>query len=71
MAGIDFGLSLISQIVGPEVAGGLQLMAECDSQPATPFGNPAKAPAEMVAAVRAQVEQMAPALTEFFATKNA
>lgn len=28
------------------------------------------APAEMVAAVQAQVQEMAPGLTEFFATKN-
>lgn len=69
-AGLDFGFTLIAQLVGPELAAGLQLMAEYDPQPPTPFGSPDNAPAEMVAAVRAQVEQMAPALTEFFAAKN-
>jgi cyclohexyl-isocyanide hydratase len=70
-AGIDFGLTLIAQIVGPEVAAGLQLLGEYDPQPPTPFGNPDRAPVEMVAAAQGQVQAMAPALTEFFATKNA
>jgi cyclohexyl-isocyanide hydratase len=69
-AGIDFAFTLISQIVSPEAAAGLQLLGEYDPQPATPFGNPDRAPAEMVAAVQGQVQTMAPALTEFFATKN-
>lgn len=69
-AGIDFAFTLISQIVGSDVAAALQLMGEYDPQPATPFGNPDNAPAEMVAAVQAQFQEMAPALTKFFATKN-
>lgn len=69
-AGIDFAFTLISQTVGPDVAAALQLLGEYDPQPATPFGNPDNAPAEMVAAVQAQVQEMTPALTEFFATKN-
>lgn len=69
-AGIDFAFALISQIISPEVAAGLQLMGEYDPQPATPFGSPDHAPPEMVAAVQQQVQQMAPALSEFFATKN-
>jgi cyclohexyl-isocyanide hydratase len=69
-AGIDFAFALISQIISPEVAAGLQLMGEYDPQPATPFGSPDHAPAEMVAAVQQQVQQMAPALSEFFAMKN-
>jgi cyclohexyl-isocyanide hydratase len=69
-AGIDFGLALIAELAGQETAAGLQLMGQYDPQPPTPYGHPDKAPAEMVAAVRAQTEAMAPALTEFFATKN-
>jgi hypothetical protein len=46
-------------------------MGEYDPQPPTPFGHPDNAPAEMVAAARAQFEQMAPGLTEFLATKRA
>jgi hypothetical protein len=52
-AGLDFAFDL----VGPEVAEGLELMGEYDPQPATPFGSPDRAPAEMVAAVRAQVRR--------------
>lgn len=70
-AGIDFGFALVAQLVGPEAAAGLQLMGEYDPQPATPFGHPDRAPAELVTAVRAQFEAMTPALTEFLAAKNA
>ena len=70
-AGIDFAFALISQILTPEVAAGLQLMGEYDPQPATPFGSPEHAPAEMVAAVQQQFDEMTPALSEFFATKHA
>ena len=69
-ASIDFALALISQLVSPEVAAGLQLMAEYDPQPPTPFGNPETAPPELVAAMQAQAEEWAPGLTEFFATKQ-
>jgi transcriptional regulator GlxA family with amidase domain len=70
-AGIDFALAIVSEVVGGEVAAALQLMGEYDPQPPTPFGNPASAPPELVAAVRAQFEAMSPALTEFFAAKSA
>jgi cyclohexyl-isocyanide hydratase len=69
-ASIDFALELITQLVSPEVAAGLQLMAGYDPQPPTPFGNPKTAPPELVAAVQAQAEEWAPGLTEFFATKQ-
>ena len=70
-ASIDFGFALTAQLASPEVAAGLQLMGEYDPQPPTPFGSPDNAPAELVAAVQAQFEQMTPGLTEFLATKNA
>jgi cyclohexyl-isocyanide hydratase len=70
-AGIDFGFALVSDLAGAELAAVLQLMGEYDPQPPTPFGHPDNAPAEMVAAARAQFEQMAPGLTEFLATKRA
>jgi transcriptional regulator GlxA family with amidase domain len=70
-ASIDFALALVAQLAGPQIAAGLQLMGQYDPQPPTPFGNPDNAPAELVAAVRAQFEAMAPSLTEFLATKNA
>ena len=70
-AGIDFAFTLISQLVGPDVAADLQLLGEYDPQPATPFANPDHAPHEMVAAVQGQVQEMTPALIEFFPTKKA
>jgi cyclohexyl-isocyanide hydratase len=67
---IDFGFALTAQLVGPEVAAALQLMGEYAPQPATPFGSPENAPAELVAAVQAQFDEMTPALTEFLAAKH-
>ena len=68
-AGIDFALTLIGQLVGPETAAGLQLMAEYDPQPPTNFGSPDSAPPELVAMVHQQFDEMAPDLAEFFAVK--
>lgn len=39
-AGIDFALTLIGQLVSPEIAAGIQLMAEYDPQPLTNVGSP-------------------------------
>jgi cyclohexyl-isocyanide hydratase len=68
-AGIDFALTLIAQVVGPEAAAGLQLMAEYAPQPPTNCGSPDAAPPELVAAVRQQLDEMAPGLAEFVAAK--
>jgi cyclohexyl-isocyanide hydratase len=69
-ASIDFALTLITQLVGPDVAAGLQLMAEYDPQPPTPFGNPEMAPPELVAAMQAQTEEMSRGLIEFYAARQ-
>jgi transcriptional regulator GlxA family with amidase domain len=69
-AGIDFGLTLISQLVSPETAAALQLIGEYDPQPPTPCGSPETSPPELVAAVRAMAAEMAPAMGEFFAAKE-
>jgi cyclohexyl-isocyanide hydratase len=68
-AGIDFALTLIGQVAGPETAAGLQLMAEYDPEPPTNLGSPDSAPPELVAAARQQFDKMAPDLVEFFAAK--
>ena len=70
-AGIDFALTLVAQLVSPDLAAALTLMAEYDPEPPLPFGNPANAPAELVAAVRAQFEGMAPDLNELYAARAA
>jgi hypothetical protein len=46
-------------------------MSQYDPQPPTPFGNPDNAPDELVAAVRAQADELSPGLTEFLAAKRA
>jgi len=70
-AGIDFALVIVAQLVSPELAATLQLMGEYDPQPATRFGSPDRAPAEMVAAVEAQFKAMAPGLAELYAGRVA
>jgi cyclohexyl-isocyanide hydratase len=57
-AGIDFGLTLLAELAGEEVAKTVQLGLEYDPQPPFQSGSPEKAGPERTAKVRAQVEQM-------------
>ena len=52
-SGIDMALTLAGRIAGPEVAQAIQLSIEYDPQPPFDAGSPDKAPAEVVARVRA------------------
>ncbi|MFI5829895.1 DJ-1/PfpI family protein [Streptomyces sp. NPDC051578] len=52
-AGIDMGLTLLGRVAGDDVAKTVQLMTEYDPQPPYDAGSPAKAPAELVARLRA------------------
>ncbi|MFF1558386.1 DJ-1/PfpI family protein [Streptomyces sp. NPDC058279] len=52
-AGIDMGLTLLGRAAGDDVARAVQLMTEYDPQPPYDAGSPAKAPAELVARLRA------------------
>jgi len=52
-SGIDMGLRLAAHIAGDDVAKGIQLGIEYDPEPPFDVGSPAKAPAELVDAVRA------------------
>lgn len=54
-SGIDFALSLASQMFGEERARKVQLQMEYDPQPPFPGGSPASAPAELVATVRTEL----------------
>ena len=54
-SGIDMGLRLAAHIAGDDVAKGIQLGIEYDPEPPFDVGSPAKAPAELVDAVRAMV----------------
>lgn len=53
-AGIDMALSLAARVAGDEVAQAIQLSIEYDPQPPFDAGSPAKAPAAIVAALRAR-----------------
>ena len=57
-AGIDFGLTLLAELAGDEVAKSVQLGLEYDPQPPFQSGSPEKAGAERTARVRAQMEKM-------------
>ncbi|MFE3789074.1 DJ-1/PfpI family protein [Streptomyces goshikiensis] len=52
-SGIDMGLALLGRIAGDEVAQTVQLMTEYDPQPPYDAGSPDKAPAGLVARLRA------------------
>ncbi|MGW6983545.1 DJ-1/PfpI family protein [Streptomyces sp. NPDC054932] len=52
-SGIDMGLTLIGRIAGDDFARTVQLMTEYDPQPPYDAGSPEKAPAELVARLRA------------------
>ena len=53
-AGIDMGLALAGRIAGDEVAQAIQLMIEYDPQPPYDAGSPDRAPADIVARLRAR-----------------
>ena len=55
-SGIDMALTLVAQIAGDDVAQAIQLGIEYDPQPPFDAGSPAKAPASVLALVRAAVE---------------
>lgn len=52
-AGIDMALALVQRIAGAQAAQAIQLGIEYDPQPPFDAGSPAKAPAEIVAMLRA------------------
>lgn len=56
-AGIDFGLTVLAQLRGADVAQAIQLMMEYDPQPPFDAGSPEKAGAEVVNAARELIGQ--------------
>ncbi|MFJ2609009.1 DJ-1/PfpI family protein [Streptomyces sp. NPDC091279] len=52
-SGIDMGLTLLGRIAGDEHAQAVQLLTEYDPQPPYDAGSPEKAPAQLVAELRA------------------
>lgn len=60
-AGIDFGLSLISEIAGADIAQGIQLYIEYDPNPPFSAGRPDTAPAHVLHAVQEDNDTFIPA----------
>lgn len=58
-AGIDFALTLVAELAGPEVAQRIQLYTGYDPQPPFAAGSPDRAPAELVALAREQTAKVA------------
>jgi cyclohexyl-isocyanide hydratase len=56
-AGIDFGLTVLADIWGPEVAKTIQLASEYDPAPPFDSGSPAKASPQAIAAVKSMVDE--------------
>lgn len=52
-AGVDFGLVVAAELVGPRVAQEIQLMIEYDPAPPFPSGSPGRAPLDLVESVTA------------------
>jgi cyclohexyl-isocyanide hydratase len=54
-SGIDFGLTVVAELAGEEVAKEVQLQMEYDPEPPYQAGSPRSAPAELVAATRKKI----------------
>ena len=54
-SGIDFGLTVVAELAGAEVAQGIQLQLEYDPQPPFQAGSPKTAPAKLVATTREKI----------------
>ncbi len=70
-AGIDFALTLIAEVIAPEVAQTIQLVFEYRPQPPFNAGSPETAPEEIVDRVKGMVKGMSGDLQEYVSNKNA
>ncbi|MGQ0466193.1 MAG: DJ-1/PfpI family protein [Sporichthyaceae bacterium] len=68
-SGIDFALTLIAELHGPDAAAAVQLITEYDPAPPFNFGHPRNAPPELIAAVGEMLGPAAVPMDEFFAAK--
>jgi len=59
-AGIDFALTVVAELLGPEVAQAIQLSIEYDPAPPYDAGRPEKAPAPVLKLVRERIAGMYP-----------
>jgi cyclohexyl-isocyanide hydratase len=56
-AGIDFGLRVLAEIAGPDLARGVELGLEYDPAPPFGCGHPRRAPAELVETLKRQLAE--------------
>ena len=63
-AGIDFALTLVTELVGAEAAQALQLSLEYAPEPPFDSGRPETAPAHVLETVQARLQKTMPALQE-------
>lgn len=70
-AGIDFALTVISEVIAPEVAQTIQLIFEYRPQPPFNAGSPETAPKEIVTMVKGMVDVKSKGLQEFIKNKYA
>jgi transcriptional regulator GlxA family with amidase domain len=70
-AGIDFALTLIAEVIAPEVAQTIQLIFEYRPQPPFDAGSPETAPQEVVAMVNGIVAEKSKNLLEYIDNKYA
>ncbi|MFT5350641.1 MAG: cyclohexyl-isocyanide hydratase, partial [Gammaproteobacteria bacterium] len=70
-AGIDFALTVIAEVIAPEVAQTIQLIFEYRPQPPFDSGSPETAPEEIVNRVKGMVNEKGKDLQEFIRNKYA
>lgn len=69
-AGLDFALTVVSEVIAPEVAQTIQLIFEYRPQPPFNSGSPDTAPEEIVGMVRGLVNEKSKALQDYVRSKN-
>ena len=69
-AGIDFAITLIAKVIGPEAAAAAELVFEYQPEPPCGTGSPGTAPAELTAYVQGMIGQLTPGLSEFVGAQN-
>ena len=69
-AGLDFALTVLAEVIGPEVAQTIQLVFEYRPQPPFNSGSPETAPQEIVSMVRGMVDKRSKELRDYLKNKH-
>lgn len=68
-SGIDFALTFLTAVAGPEAAGAVQLIVQYQPMPPMGFGHPSSCPPELIGAVGEMLAPYAEGLNAFYAAK--